>query len=215
MAFDVAGTLYVCPELDRLVDDQAFVALARARDWTLDEARTALQEQRAKNRVDRGDNSKVGALEALGVPGATFQDAAAEIDPSALLAGAPPIGPLFAKLRSAGLRVGILSNFKKALVDRIFDALSVEWRQIDASICVDDGLPIKPSPIPFQALCARLGVPATEALFVGDSLSKDLAPAKRLGMTTVLVEGGKPDGDPADADHRLASVLGIDALLGL
>jgi 4-nitrophenyl phosphatase len=49
----------------------------------------------------------------------------------------------------------------------------------------------KPEPPLFQIALARLGVPATEAVMVGDSLESDIRGARRVGMRTVLFA---PDG---------------------
>lgn len=209
---DVAGTMYVCPKLDVLVEDQANIALATARGCSVEEAKALLRAQRAENTERFGDPTKVRALEELGVPREAFQDAVAVLDPSKLLAGAPPVGPFLTALQDRGIRVGVLSNFKKILVRKVFDCLDIDWDQVDASVCVEDGLPIKPDPAPFRALCERLAVEPGQALFVGDSVSKDLTPAKRLGMSTALVESGKPDGDPSVVDYRVATV---DAVLDL
>lgn len=206
IVFDVGGTLYVCPAFDALVEEQANVVLATARGCSVEEAKEMLRTQRAKNNQLHGDPSKVRALESLGVPGEAFQDAAAELDPAHLLADAPPIGQLLGALHERGIEVGVLSNFKESLVRKVFACLGASWGQVDASVCVEDGLPIKPDPAPFGAVCERLGVEPGEAMFVGDSVAKDLTPAKRLGMVTILVESGESDGDPSVVDHRVAFV---------
>jgi putative hydrolase of the HAD superfamily len=209
---DVAGTLYSSPEFDALIEDQANIALATSRGCSVDDAKDLLRSQRAENKERFGDPTKVRALEDLGVPREAFQDAAAELDPSSFLVDAPPVGPVLLALRSRGIKVGVLSNFREILVRKVFSCLDIDWDQIDASVCVEDGLPIKPDPAPFLALCERLGVVPGQAMFVGDSLSKDLTPAKRLGMTTVWIETSESDGDPSVVDYRAAS---IDALLDL
>jgi FMN phosphatase YigB (HAD superfamily) len=59
-----------------------------------------------------------------------------------------------------------------------------------------DSRSIKPSPRLFRQALAALGVPARDAIFVGDSLSRDIEPAKTLGMTTVWIscEAKSPNG---------------------
>lgn len=56
---------------------------------------------------------------------------------------------------------------------------------------------IKPSLRPFLAALQAVGATPEEALFVGDSLERDIRPAKKLGMSTCLVGDGAPD-DTAD-----------------
>jgi putative hydrolase of the HAD superfamily len=158
-----------------------------------------------------GDTSKVRALEDLGVRREVFQDAAATLDPSEYLREATQLGELFREVHRVGVKIGVLSNFKEVLVRRVFECLGVDWGLVDAAICVDDGLPIKPSPVPFETLCSHLDTGLVDTVFVGDSLAKDLTPAKNLGMGTVLIRGSKTDGDEAVADLVLDSVLEIVA----
>jgi HAD superfamily hydrolase (TIGR01450 family) len=59
----------------------------------------------------------------------------------------------------------------------------------------------KPSPIILEVALERLGVPATEAVIVGDRLETDIVMGKRQGLATVLVLSGvtRPD-DPRIAE---------------
>jgi phospholysine phosphohistidine inorganic pyrophosphate phosphatase len=52
----------------------------------------------------------------------------------------------------------------------------------------------KPSPDFFRLALDDLGLPPGEVLMVGDDPEFDLAPAKRLGLTTVLVKTGRMSG---------------------
>jgi len=70
---------------------------------------------------------------------------------------------------------------------RIFDINFIEYQS-------------KPTPIAYTKVLAALAVPATECLLVDDT-TRNLAPARELGMKTVLVKGS-PHGlsnDGADA----------------
>ena len=213
IVFDVAGTLYVSPEFDSLVDEQAEAAIARSRGCSMDEAGAILEERRKENVRLHGDKSKVRALEALGISREEFHGAVTALDPTPFLEGAPRLGAFFDELRSRCLKIGILSNFRRPLVAKILDLLEISSAQIDAIIGEDDGLPIKPSPIPFRTVCERLAVAPQDALFVGDSLSKDLAPAKSVGMRTVFVASGKPDGTIEAADYQVDDVRGVARLI--
>jgi phosphoglycolate/pyridoxal phosphate phosphatase family enzyme len=72
----------------------------------------------------------------------------------------------------------------------------------------------KPSPIILEVALAALGVPAAEAVVVGDRIETDIAMGKRLGLATILVLSGitRP-GDPRIAamapDHVLGSIREI------
>jgi NagD protein len=69
----------------------------------------------------------------------------------------------------------------------------------------------KPSPIILEVALAALGVPAAEAVMVGDRIETDIAMGRRLGLATILVLSGVTRaGDPRIAatapDHVLRSV---------
>ncbi|TPW21029.1 MAG: HAD-superfamily hydrolase, subfamily IA, variant 3 [Elusimicrobia bacterium] len=72
----------------------------------------------------------------------------------------------------------------------------------------------KPDAAIFQWALSRLGVSASEAWMVGDSLKRDMAGAERLGMGHVWLAGPDPKTPPCCADARvLASLTGLEALL--
>jgi arabinose operon protein AraL len=59
----------------------------------------------------------------------------------------------------------------------------------------------KPSPIILEVALAALGVPAADAVIVGDRVETDVLMGKRLGVATVLVLSGVTrEGDPRIAD---------------
>src|SRR5947208_13356183 len=60
----------------------------------------------------------------------------------------------------------------------------------------------KPSPIILETALARLGLPAADAVMVGDRIETDIVMGKRGGLTTVLVLSGITRAD----DPRIAEV---------
>jgi HAD superfamily hydrolase (TIGR01549 family) len=58
----------------------------------------------------------------------------------------------------------------------------------------------KPDPGIFEHALKLAGVPAHEALFVGDRLETDIAGAKAVGMPTVWLNGWGDEPEPADAE---------------
>jgi HAD superfamily hydrolase (TIGR01458 family) len=66
----------------------------------------------------------------------------------------------------------------------------------------------KPSLAFFRQAIRDIGLPASALAMVGDDVRNDLAPARRLGMTGILVRTGKPVGpvEEAQADLVVASV---------
>jgi HAD superfamily hydrolase (TIGR01509 family) len=72
----------------------------------------------------------------------------------------------------------------------------------------------KPDLAIFRRALSLVAAPAVHAAFVGDSLDRDIGPAKRLGMRTVWIADGRPDAVGA-ADAVLESVLELPSLLAV
>jgi putative hydrolase of the HAD superfamily len=110
---------------------------------------------------------------------------------------------LLESLRSRGLRVGLVSNafdpgwlLRRDLADMNIAAL------LDAVVFSSEIGKRKPHPAIFEHVLSELGVPAEEALFVGDRLYEDVRGASDVGMKTVQAlwfradenpDGGEPD----------------------
>lgn len=75
----------------------------------------------------------------------------------------------------------------------------------------------KPAVAFFRQGLRDLGLPASEVVMVGDDAQNDLAPARHLGMTGVLVRSGKPVGpsDEAMADVVIDSIAELDRVIRL
>ena len=115
------------------------------------------------------------------------------------------------KLRGAGLRLGLISNFE-AWLERLLDALEATTFFEVRVISGVEGIE-KPDPAIFQLALERMGVRAGEAVYVGDSVPYDVEPAVALGMTAVLLDrrGRHEDFEGT----RIASLDELPAVLGL
>lgn len=89
---------------------------------------------------------------------------------------------ILGRLKS-GYRLGVISNWYGNLETIIAEAgMSRTFNSITDSTRVRA---FKPDPAIFRAALKALGTEANETAMVGDSMSKDLAPAHRIGMRTV------------------------------
>ena len=102
-------------------------------------------------------------------------------------------------------KLGIVSNFygnldrilAEAKLDRFFSAVADSSRV---------GI-FKPDPGIFEAALKKLQSAPESVVMIGDSLAKDCAPARKLGMRTVwLRTGGRPDEDSSAADVTIGSI---------
>lgn len=107
-------------------------------------------------------------------------------------------------------RLGIVSNFYGNL-----EAVCREtglWPHVDAAIDSAVVGAEKPDRRIFEAALSAVGVEPSEALFVGDSLSRDMAGALALGMPHIWIRAGEGRACCAE-DRVIGSVCDLDGLL--
>ncbi len=101
----------------------------------------------------------------------------------------PGMAELLAELRARGLKLGLAANQPAAALarlDRHGMGSVFDHREVSATL----GL-YKPDPRLFLAACEALGVPPAACLMVGDRIDNDIAPARALGMATLLFRTGR------------------------
>jgi HAD superfamily hydrolase (TIGR01549 family) len=93
-----------------------------------------------------------------------------------------------ARLRNAGLKLGVVSNSD----GRVAEALEAAGLREYFDVVVDSALVgvEKPDPAIFRAALAALDVSPAEALYVGDLYEIDVVGARAAGMDAVLLVGG-------------------------
>ena len=120
---------------------------------------------------------------------------------------------LLAALADRGFLLGVVSN-GCGNVDRLcqesgyspYLSVVVDSRRAGVS---------KPDPRIFELAVSGLGVPAADALAVGDSFERDIVPAKRAGLKAAWLQPdpGRAAPDPSLADFRLTTLAGLSACL--
>jgi HAD superfamily hydrolase (TIGR01549 family) len=116
--------------------------------------------------------------------------------------------PVLEDLRSRSLKLGLVSNGIRDLT-----AFCAHHRLgVDAIVDSRTHGYVKPHPTIFQAALDRLGVGASDAAMVGDSIDEDVEGARALGMEAILVD--RDDRHP-EVENRLTDLYGLAAALGL
>jgi putative hydrolase of the HAD superfamily len=119
--------------------------------------------------------------------------------------------PMLRRLRDAGLRLGIISNFEEWL-ERLLDQLGVREYFDVRVISGVEGME-KPDPRIFELAMSRAGVDAASSVYVGDSPKFDVEPAAALGMLPVLIDRRERFPDAPGA--RITSMQELPGVLGL
>jgi putative hydrolase of the HAD superfamily len=126
----------------------------------------------------------------------------------------PEARPVLDELARRGYRLGVVSN-SDGRVERGLERLGLRE---GLEVVVDSGVVgiEKPDPRIFEIALERLGVPAGEAVYVGDIPAIDLAGACAAGLSFVLVDplGLWPDAIDAPRLRRLADLPDLLDALG-
>ena len=108
----------------------------------------------------------------------------------------PDAAPALRRLRAAGVRLVVVSNWDASLHERLAETGLQEL--LDGAVASAQAGSAKPAPEIFARALALAGVAAHGAWHVGDSVEADVAGAHAAGITPVLLDrsgaGGGPDG---------------------
>jgi phosphoglycolate phosphatase len=131
-------------------------------------------------------------------------------DPVALARPVADLVGLFRRLQAAGIRIGVATSDDRDPTERTFEALGLIGG-IDAIVCADDGVAVKPAPDMVLHLCAVLGIVPARTAVVGDSVA-DLEMGRRAGaglVIAVLTGVGETESLARSADLVLPSVADL------
>lgn len=121
---------------------------------------------------------------------------------------------VLAEIARRGIRIGLISNSHRCLAS--FQEHFELAAFISAAVSSSQHGYLKPHPSIFQAALHLLGVPAGDAVMVGDSVGQDIAGARRVGMRAVLVRRGAADEPFAgDVDAAVPVIQSLRQLVPL
>jgi putative hydrolase of the HAD superfamily len=129
-------------------------------------------------------------------------DAPGELLTAALLASLrfeayPDAAPALRALRTAGVRLVVISNWDASLHERLAETGLAPL--VDGALASAEVGVAKPHPAIFAAALALAGAEAGDAWHVGDSVEADVVGAQASGLAPLLVArgGAAPDGVPS------------------
>ena len=122
----------------------------------------------------------------------------------------PDVQPALDRLRRAGHRLGLISNFDSRVFP-LLDQLGLAASFTSVTIPALAGA-AKPQPAIFHHALAAHAVAPADAVYVGDSLTEDVIPARDAGMTAILIDrDGRGSATPGEV--RVRSLEELDGLL--
>jgi len=105
-------------------------------------------------------------------------------DPVALAHPLADLPALFGALRKQCIKIAVATMDDRTPTEATFARLGIE-HLVDALVCGDDGLPLKPAPDMVWAVCRATGVSPAKAVVVGDAVA-DLQMGRAAGAGLVI-----------------------------
>ena len=206
--FQGEGYARFCGRYGIDVDPASFNEAVKAASSVLDEEQEHVYDTRIFVRYTRR------VIEEMGGTGDRLDDCAREIYDEWATCGhfflyddvAPALQALFAR----GFKLGLISNSHRCL--QSFQQHFQLQGMIAAAVSSSEHGYMKPHPSIFEAAMLLAGVPASQSVMVGDSLSHDIEGARRAGMRGVLVHRST---DPAPHAPGVPVVRSLTELVEL
>jgi putative hydrolase of the HAD superfamily len=116
------------------------------------------------------------------------------------------VRPALEELAGRGIKLGVVSNFEPWLED-ILDLQGID--HLFAAVAISGKLGVaKPDPGIFQAALEEAGAEPGATVHVGDQPVNDVAAARAVGITPVLIDRFARHPDP-DGAHRVEDLTGL------
>jgi len=128
-------------------------------------------------------------------------------DPVALAQPLTNIPALFTTIRSCGAKIAVATSDDRASTEALLAAWDIA-KLVDALVCADDGLAIKPAPDMILAICDRLSISPANCGMVGDNPADlQMGRAAGVGLNIGVLSGiGHATDLEAGADMLVSSV---------
>ncbi|HEV2284830.1 MAG TPA: haloacid dehalogenase type II [Steroidobacteraceae bacterium] len=131
------------------------------------------------------------------------------------LAAYPEVPQMLRRLKSAGLKIAILSNGSPPMLAATVQSAGIA-ELIDVQLSVEEVGVYKPHPSVYQLAVERLGL-APGSIAFQSANGWDAWAASAFGMRVVWCnrQGARPERLPGRPDHEVASLAELPALLGV
>ena len=122
----------------------------------------------------------------------------------------PEALPVVQACRQAGFYVGLISDYDDYPLRVILSKTGL-LTELDSITTSEEVRSYKPGVKIFQAALDKAGLSALQAIYVGDRWERDVAGAKKMGMTAILVGDETPGNPPPDL--HLGHIRELPAML--
>lgn len=120
----------------------------------------------------------------------------------------PKVKSTLRKLKKKGLILVIVTDAPKRKAYQRLLAMKIE-KYFDIVIGYEDTKRKKSRGLPFKVAIDKLQIKPKEIMVVGDSIKRDVRPAKKLGMVTVLAKYGQSEKERGKAHYEIKHISKI------
>jgi putative hydrolase of the HAD superfamily len=124
----------------------------------------------------------------------------------------PNVIPTLITLIKKGYRIGIITDAPRFQAWTRLCAMKLQ-HFFDIIIALEDTGKKKIEELPFRVAMKKLGLKPEEIMMIGDSIEKDILPAKKLGIKTVLARYGEYEKKDGKADFEIYDISELTKFL--
>jgi HAD superfamily hydrolase (TIGR01549 family) len=211
--FDTSDTLYKSDALEAAYPQKLVELIAATKGLSTSDAKQQLNEATERLKATEKHVTKVRAAAEFGLSRQEVHDKAfCTVNPHDFLTPDKQLDELMARL-AQHYKLGIISNLRHSHMLEVFDALGLSADWLPLMVTEDTVTNIKPDHEPFLKAIELASCQPQECLFVGDSPTKDMRPAKEVGMQTILIAESPTEEDMKFADASVGDVKQLESVL--
>lgn len=200
LVFDLEGTLYNSKELANEWRTQVFKLIkektGKSDEEILKDFLKIVEELKGQG-FRRPPVSDI--VNRTGISREDFYKAIDSVDASKFLKPDPELRKTLDYMKEKW-KLAMLTNLSRKTTLNILKALGLDSNLFEPLITASEMAKGKPDPEPFKRISQALSLKPSSIMMVGDSISSDLAPAKKLGMKTALLSEKKISTPLADLE---------------
>lgn len=189
LIFDLDGTLYYNPDLQKKQLEVAIGILQVHLDCSYNHAKKIFEETRSSLKKQFGyEPSNTYSITKIGIPLEKYlKESEKRYDAGSFLNKDKQLIEILNKFRQQ-FKLVLLTNNNKYQTYLMLNSLGIQdvW---DIILTLSDTKIIKPDKRPYQQISKKLKVHPEQCIVIGDRKEIDLSPAKQIGMHTILVSG--------------------------
>lgn len=202
LVFDLEGTLYNSKELTNEWRTQIFKLIkgkTGKSDEEIQKEFLKIVEELRRQGFRRPPVSDI--VDRMGISREDFYKAVDSVDASKFLKPDPELRKTLEYMKGKW-KLAMLTNLSRKTTLNILKALGLDSNLFEPLITATEMEKGKPDPEPFRRIIQIMGLNPSNIMMVGDSISSDLAPAKKLGMKTAFISEKKISTPLADLEVK-------------